>query len=311
MKLFLLYTDDIDFVPLHLVTDPIPGYGDYYKALHTSLQPFVYNRGLSYLKEEEDVLRYGNFFHYFDSLSNGGDGENSLLCFENVLSGLYFLSDHGEDPSFHDALDGTVGFYRRYYSNHIQIGRGDGFWEFRQAYMHRLGMDENIDLQYHTCRQLVAKETEFLADSIVVIPRELEDGSRHYWWNRTKLLDAMNVPVRVVRELDYRALSMKEQVQLVAQAQVLISMVGGASYISWFLPPGATLMLLARFEYGEIRVNDAHIYDNIPYFHKRYFRPVQVYDETGEHVYDWRNIGEEVHMAMSRYDEARIAYDCN
>jgi hypothetical protein len=175
--------------------------------------------------------------------------------------------------------------------------------------MHRLGLDDNIDLEYHTCRQLLKDPVELAPNSILIIPRSA--GSRGFWWNHTKLISELKFPTTAIREMDFE-LSMKEQVQLVAQAKVVISMVGGASYISWFLPPGSTLMLLARVEVdGELQLNDAHIYDNIPYFHTLYLGNIQLFEETGEHDYDWVYICDEIQRAVRRYDENRIAYDCD
>jgi len=304
MKLFNLYTDDLDFVPLLLLTNQIRGYfgyyGNYYTGLFTTLQPFVYNQGHSYLSDKEDVLSYGNFLNFYDRFTQG-DGQNSILCFENVLSGLYFLSDHGEDPNFHHAKD-------RFGPNNFHVGRGDDIMEFRQAYMHRLGLDDNMDLYYHTCHHLLHSPSHLAPNSVLIIPRSA--GSRGFWWNHEKLISEIKLIENSVREMDFK-LSMKEQVQLVAQAKVIISMVGGASYISWFLPPGATLMLLARVEAdGELQMNDAHIYDNIPYFHTIYVGHTQLVEETAEHDYDWGYIRDEVYRAIKRYDDNRIAYDC-
>jgi hypothetical protein len=304
MKLFNLYTDDIDFVPLHMLMNQLQGffgyYGQYYTGLFTTLEPFVYNRGLSNMKENEDVLEYGDFLNFFDRFVQGDAGK-TLLCFENVLSGLYFLSDHGEDPNFHSAKD-WLG------PNNFNVGRGDDIFEFRRAYMHRLGMDENMDLEYHTCQALL-NATKPLADSVVILPRSA--GSRGFWWDEKKLLSKLNLPKHVVREMDF-SLSMREQVQLVARAKVVISMVGGASYISWFLPPGSSLILLSRREVdGTLQVNDAHIYDNIPHFRTIYFQYMNVLNVTGEHVYDWSYVTGEIRIAMKRYDETRIAYDCD
>lgn len=298
LELFNFYSDSLDFLPLRFDTDDCLG-KRCCPALHETLYPFLYNRGFSYMSkiQEEDSIVYVTFQSFYERqlLNSTGSTNTSiptLLCFENVLSGLYLFSDHGEDPDFH-GHDGKN-------SNPFFLSKGDVFFRFRQAYMRRAGLDEDLDLQYHTC------DHKHRTGSIVIIARN--SPGEAFWWNVTKLTHAaeknkkfqsllatMNI---TYLGLDGQFSKMKEQVQIAAQAKVLVSMAGGASLISWFLPPGSTALLLQRHGGASL---DSMVYSNIPYFHAKYVNFMS--SEGKECIYDWDSLIDEILDALERYDK--------
>jgi hypothetical protein len=232
-------------------------------------------------------------FHIFTTNNCSYLTESSsptLLCFENVFSGLYLFSDHGEDTDQHGRNDSAP--------NPHLVSRGDVILHFRQGYMKRMGLDTDMDLKYHTCDY-----SQHRPGSIVVLVRGA--GSREYWWDVQKLMNENEKDWDVTLVgLNNTYGSMQDQVKMIARAKVLVTMVGGSSCISWFLPPGSTLILLQRHQRNGSSNHflDSNIYSNWPHIHTRFINYKETSDE-GENIFDWQTIWLEILDGLSRYDD--------
>jgi hypothetical protein len=210
-----------------------------------------------------------------------------------VFSGLYLFSDHGEDTDQH-GRDESV-------PNPHLVSRGDVILHFRQGYMKRMGLDTDMDLKYHSCDY-----NHHRPGSIGILVRGA--GSRDYWWDVQKLMNENEKDWDVTLVgLNNTYGSMQDQVKMIARAKVLVSMVGGSSYISWFLPPGSTLILLRRHQQHGQRVTSNHflesnIYSNLPHIHTRFINYTETLEE-GEHIFNWQTIWQEILDGLSRYDD--------
>lgn len=97
--------------------------------------------------------------------------------------------------------------------------------------------------------------------------------------------------------LDVENMSLQEQIQVVSSTKVLISMRGGSSLLSVFLPKGATAVLLDRG-----KPFDDMLYDNIPYFHVFSVQARRQVDNIYE--YDHDSVCQHVRWAIDAYDRA-------
>ncbi|CAJ1945176.1 unnamed protein product [Cylindrotheca closterium] len=206
-----------------------------------------------------------------------------LLCFENVLSGLYYYADHGEDPARHGD-----GF------NTFLTGSGDKLLEFRDQYMIRLGLDPNRHLSNRLCQ--VGVESA----SILIVPRR-PDSNRISGWHDDKLIAELQktLPNENVTVVDFSIHGTRAQVKLASTAKVLVSMAGGASYLAWFLAPGASALVLKRWG----TLNDAFIWENFPYIKKSYFSATSdSASNRTEEVFDYVNMSKSVEHLVQSYD---------
>ena len=103
------------------------------------------------------------------------------------------------------------------------------------------------------------------------------------------------------------------QVKTAATTKVLIAMVGGASMLSWFLPTGATAILLQR----DGVTLDRTVYGNIPYLRTVVAPAIRREPTTEEdittassssstsasnHIFDWDDICQQIVRGVERYD---------
>lgn len=259
LKLFGVYSDTVDFLPLRVHDCDASGKcmkdGIAPRVLTKVLDPFVLNTKQSL--NQPGTVGNGEFHTYYRNTMPQQADENSVVCFQNVLSGRYLLADHGEDENFH-------GHKPELGTNSYFVAKGDLLLDFRNDYMQRLGVGEDFDLHYH-CQECPtpSDENKVMGTDVLIIPRP--ENSFGGGWNEDLLLTLMKEGClgegRTFRVLDARQMTMVEQVQAAASAKVMISMVGGASLLSWFLPPGGTSILLQRGG----KTLDSHVFDNLAY----------------------------------------------
>ena len=301
LSLFGLYSDTVNFVPLRMdCADP----GQRCELGGTRVLRKVLDAFLLGLNNSKETTEGGHFHAYYEQIVQKEFGwnlrtmphNNTSLCFENVLTGKYFLTDHGEDENYH-------GNRMELGNNWLWVGKGDMIRDFRDAYIKHIGIDVDIDLQYNcpNC-QTRAKPRETEALDVVVLPRHLRSGQGG--WNHTTLLQMLpsclanhSLTDRRIRLVDMSKLSMKDQVMATATAKVFVSVYGGAAYLSWFLPPGSTLIGLSR---ANNLYMDSHILSNLPYFRNINFA-VQ-YQNGNQLFFDWEGICEEVVLGIKHYD---------
>ncbi|KAL3936866.1 MAG: hypothetical protein SGBAC_007904 [Bacillariaceae sp.] len=207
-----------------------------------------------------------------------------LLCFENVLSGMYYYPDHGEDLTSHGNRENEAG------SNILHAGTGDKFLEFRNQYMTRLGLDPNRHLTNAAC-QVVDKNA-----AIIILPRRPE-SNRGSGWYEANLVEELKktLPNEKVALVDYSIHDVKAQVDMASTAKILVSMGGGASYLAFFLTPGASALLLKR----RCKVHDSFLFDNIPYIRKEYFDASNCTSDL--EVFDYVKMAKSIQRSIQHY----------
>lgn len=87
------------------------------------------------------------------------------------------------------------------------------------------------------------------------------------------------------------------------KAKILVSMGGGASYLAFFLTPGASALLLKR----RCKVHDSFLFDNIPYIRKEYFDASNCTSDL--EVFDYVKMAKSVQRSIQHYnaDSAKIS----
>lgn len=269
LKLFDFYSHDIEFVPLRMFGMDSKREIDT-RILSKVLDPFV---GLT---NSAETAFFPNYF---------AAHANDCLCFENVISGKYFHTDHGMDESWHGRLDLFNPFY---------VGKGDLLRDFRDAYMIRARMDPFMRPN----------------NTVLVITRSTGYNPRdHRIWNHTRVASHVTSSLRQagkpdqIQIINAEELNMVEQIKMTASSKVMVVMKGGASLLSLFLPRGATSILLHRGK-GNF---DSAVYDNVPYFHvwsEPVLSNVTVANNMTENVYNLESISHQVLQGIERYDES-------
>lgn len=289
LKNFGLYHSDLQFIPLRIDCPNEDGDGDRCVVLSKVMDPFLKGVGIPF--HQTSVFNS----YYKASLNISTDQHKQmkrsqslpLLCFENVLSGVYYYSDHGEDQTMHGGREDKAG------SNIFLTGSGDKLWEFRNEYMKRLGMDPNRHLSMKSC-----EATSELA-SIIIVPRRPGEN-RSSGWNEEKLIRELKktLPGEHITVLDFSIHDVKAQVGLASTAKIVVSMGGGAAYLAWFLPPGASLVMLKR----NAKVSDGFIWDNIPYIKREYVNASEA-KLVKEEFFDYLQIAKIVESSIKHYQQ--------
>jgi hypothetical protein len=230
--------------------------------------------------------------------------KQDCLCFENILSGRYYHTDHGQDESRH-------GWEHNF--NPFLVGRGDMLRDFRSAYMTRAGLLDPV-------RSIVSSEKNNHMSysssypSILILPRKSESSTKKKTgtWDHNALVMHLGDCLRRERlpdevlVLDVERMSMMDQIRQANAAKIMVSMRGGASLLSLFLPNSASIILLDRDEH---RFDDM-LYDNIPWIHVQEepiltTRNVTTTKDTivdVEHVYNLNSICKKIVNSIHSYE---------
>jgi len=289
LKNFGLYHPKLRFLPIRVDCANRDNCGDKCKMVSQLMDPFL-RQG-----EIEPPYHVNGLFNvYYKTAMKISTEEHQqmkrnktlpLLCFENVLSGLYYYPDHGEDRTSHGNRENEAG------SDILHTGSGDKFLEFRNQYMTRLGIDPDRHLTKGACQG--AEQTA----SIVILTRRPE-SNRASGWYEGNLVEELKktLPNEKLTIVDYSIHDVKAQVDMASTAKILVSMGGGASYLAFFLAPGASALLLKR----RCKVHDSNIFDNIPYIRKEYFDASNCTSDL--EVFDYVQMAKSVQRAIEHYN---------
>ena len=151
-------------------------------------------------------------------------------CFENLLVGIGYMSDHGHDPSVH-------GVESKLNEPELQnIGIASTFWNFRNEFMHRVGLVPITDVvngaAFVECN-VVLNSKEQTKDECATLASRL----RHEFHTK-------QVPCNVRDDIDMKELSIKQQLELMSNTKVMVAPSGGSALVGLFLPRDATAVLL-------------------------------------------------------------------
>lgn len=205
---------------------------------------------------------------------------------------------HGENGKVHPQAwllyDLAIYAWKLPDFNPFYVGKGDLLRDFRDAYMVRAGVDPHMRPN----------------NTVLMITRSSGFNPRdHRIWNHTMVASNVASCIRQTGKPDQirieaaEQLNMVEQIKMAASSKVLVSMKGGASLLSLFLPRGGTAILLHR---GKGNFDNA-VYENVPHFHT-WSEPV-LYNDTlannvTENMYNLESLCHQVLRGIERYDES-------
>ena len=176
------------------------------------------------------ILRHRNATTKFTKL--GGDDEkkkpsssSNLICAKHGVAGIGSLTDHGTRK--------IHGWDPRDYTITHNIGRGEVFYNFRNYMLSNLGIIDTTDTKSR--RKVPYKIIVSKSSSVT---RSIDFS------NEIKMLQrSLDPRIVSVEEYRFRDYTLKEQAQLMVDANILITGCGGGSVTGMFLPRGSTVIL--------------------------------------------------------------------
>lgn len=153
---------------------------------------------------------------------------SEIICVRHAAAGTGMLNDHGRNKHGSLAAD---------YTAMRNVGRGPEFYRFRNFMLRNMGIDETSVLT-----------SPF---QIVLSLNSSSNPTRMYSFEAqiAKLQQSFEPADVVVRPLVLADLPLKQQLQVVTETVVYISVMGGSAVFASFLPRGSTVVLF---------FNDAH-----------------------------------------------------
>jgi hypothetical protein len=153
---------------------------------------------------------------------------SEIICVRHAVAGTGMLNDHGRNK--HGSLAADYAAMRN-------VGRGPEFYRFRNFMLRNMGIAEASVLT-----------SPF---QIVLSLNSSSNPTRMYSFEAqiAKLQQSFQTADVVVRPLVLAELPLKQQLQVVTETAVYISVMGGSAVFASFLPRGSTVVLF---------FNDAH-----------------------------------------------------
>lgn len=160
------------------------------------------------------------------TLSDEQSAKSKYVCADNGFAGMGMFSDHGQK---------THGWSKKDYETAHNIGRAETFYNFRNFMLKNIQIDPEINIQtsstfYITFATPNSKDRT-RRPSIVKHINLVKDTF--------KKNDDINV-----REVNFSSLKLEEQLKVVTETSILISVCGGGAVTSMFLSKGASLIML-------------------------------------------------------------------
>ena len=180
-----------------------------------------------------------------------------LVCFDRLLAGIGLLSDHCRDLAFHGQKNqGDIG--KQVYD--CNAGQGPTVFRWRAFAMRGVGLDPDALPCDAGARGLPP----------VVVMSIRRPGSRFDQQNvddwlamGEHLARAANVAVVAV---DFSKLkTARDELEAVASATVLLTFCGGSSHVGYFLPRGATALLVCEGDDARGPRRDGQIWTHLSY----------------------------------------------
>jgi hypothetical protein len=153
---------------------------------------------------------------------------SETICVRHAVAGTGMLNDHGRNK--HGSLAADYAAMRN-------VGRGPEFYRFRNFMLRNMGIGEASVLT--------------APFQIVLSLNSSSNPTRMYGFEAqiAKLQESFDAADVVVRPLVLADLPLKQQLQVVSETAVYISVMGGSAVFASFLPRGSTVVLF---------FNDAH-----------------------------------------------------
>jgi hypothetical protein len=156
-------------------------------------------------------------------LTNGGEPKSKYVCARHGAAGIGMLTDHGYKK--HGQLIDDYKIVQN-------AGRGPFFWEFRNFMLANMRLD---------------KPTVFERPYQITISINSSTNlsRKRYFSKQVQMLrNSFSAKDVVVRTVNMGKLPLPEQIQIVKQSAIFVSVVGGAASTAMFLERNACLVLL-------------------------------------------------------------------
>lgn len=153
--------------------------------------------------------------------NSGTPPPTTIVCAKHAVAGLGMLTDHGLKDH---------GWLMPKETHSVQnTAKGALLYQFRNH------MLKNLNLPIVPPKELPPK--------IILSAHSSGDNQRDIHFENEERILTQAFPTISVQSVTLSSMSMREQVELVSQAQVFVSMCGGGAMTATFLPKGATLIL--------------------------------------------------------------------
>jgi len=181
--------------------------------------------------------------------------EGKIVCFDRVLAGIGSLSEHCHDETSHGDRPESPDHPG------CNTGKGSIFWRFRLHTMSLLGVKDSP-------RPLCVKPDGSRASMQVVISvrksastvaggDRYDDQAQAAW---RAMLGKINPSIspHIVRDIVFNDYDIAGQVEIAANAAVMVALAGGGASVAMYLPRGATAVMMAPPEVKDDFVMWAH-----------------------------------------------------
>ena len=153
----------------------------------------------------------------------------SVVCAKTAVAGLGMLTDHGlNDHGWNPSVETTVQ----------NVGKGVLFYQFRNFMLRNLGLPIGRAQDDHSLFRIVlsAHSSSYKGRNV--------DFAAHY--------DMIHqaYPIVDLHRVELASMTVMEQVHLVSQTNIFVSVCGGGTMTATFLPRGATLILFYHEQGG-------------------------------------------------------------
>ena len=213
---------------------------------------------------------------------------NASFCISDLMVGIGALSDHCEDITYHGRNHDKTA--------QCNYGNSHQLWQFRN---HMLANAAAALLLLHNnashSRTIDPRSSSPIPSLplIVVITRR---GSKKSYRLPSNYEQVMTNAVALLNHslalVDITSLDINEQISLISRARILISPAGGISFIGFFLPKGAAMLLFTDpLEEGYLDFGlYSAFYVKVSYVHTHKQQPVELADMVNRLQYLLENV---------------------
>lgn len=163
---------------------------------------------------------------------SSGTPKSNMICAKHGAAGLGALTDHGTRKGH--------GWELLDYKIVHNLGRGGQLWRFRNFMMQNLGVPVTIAPPQITPLKIIFSENSSNA------------SYRNFNWKpQIKALQDANLgPDVVIESYQFQKYTLKEQVEIIGQAAILVTAGGGGAVTATFLPRGASAIIFYGSDTG-------------------------------------------------------------
>jgi GDP-mannose transporter len=188
---------------------------------------------------------------------------SSLICWPHLITGVGLLSDHGLGESGHGRNVERPDW--------ALWGQGSTMWDYRLWTMERAGIKNPASLMpEHGIRDVT-----FLRKGKRSANYKLDVDEHEHAVNRLFNDTGLNETYQATSAPNLETMDEREQMEFMATTKVLVSQSGSTSYAGYWLPPGATLILLT---WNNDEYLDYSMWMNLGWITVKYFKPSQKHE---------------------------------